>query len=169
MTAGLELVRVAYDDPAVVALVADLQRDLVVRYGGPDETPVDPGDFAPPRGVFLLGRLGRPDPLDPSPGPPVACGGWRRDGDVGEVKRVWVDPAHRRRGHARALLRGLEDEARAAGLRRLRLETGAQQPEALALYAADGWGPIPGFGHYADEPGALSFGKELADPSGTGS
>ena len=38
--------------------VADaVQAFYVERYGGVDRTPVDPAEFAPPRGIFLLGSL----------------------------------------------------------------------------------------------------------------
>lgn len=147
---GLELSVVAYDDPVVAALVEDLQRDLAVRYGAPDETPVEPAQFAPPQGLFLVGRRD---------GAAVVCGGWRRSGGTAEVKRLWVDPGHRRQGLSRAVLQALEDAARTAGVLRLRLETGDAQPEAIALYEATGWHRIPGFGHYGAE--AVCFGKEL--------
>lgn len=47
------------------------------------------------------------------------------------VKRMFVRPEHRRRGHARRLLAALEERsARAQGYRRVVLETGLEQPEA---------------------------------------
>jgi GNAT superfamily N-acetyltransferase len=153
---GLLLELARYDDPVVAALVEALQQEFVVRYGARDETPVHPDDFAPPRGVFVLAW---------AEGAPVGCGGWRRvDGELaelGEVKRMYVVPSHRRRGLSRVVLAALESSAREAGLRRLRLETGDQQPEALSLYATSGWEPVPAFGRYACEPGAAHFGKQL--------
>jgi GNAT superfamily N-acetyltransferase len=146
---------VPYDHPDATRLIERVQRDYVTRYGGEDDTPVDPAEFAPPGGLFLVCYLG---------GVPVACGGWRghRGGDrAAEVKRMYVLPLHRRQGLARALLAELERTARAAGRRRIILETGSRQPEALALYRAAGYTPVARFGRYADAPGAVHLGKVL--------
>jgi len=56
---------------------------------------------------------------------------------------LYVDPAARRRGHARALLQACADEARAHGCHRLILESGHQRAEAHRLYESFG------FEHYA--------------------
>ena len=45
-------------------------------------------------------------------------------------------------GAARRLLAALEEAARKAGLSRVRLDTNAQQPEAVALYHAAGYAEI---------------------------
>ena len=163
----------AYDDPETVRFVDALQEFYRERYGGADRTPVRPDEFAPPRGLFLLGDL--PD----EPGAAVCCGGWRRHDaasiappdagtlrpDDAEVKRMWVDPAHRRRGLARAVLAELERTARAAGCLRTVLESGDQQPEATAFYVAVGYRRIPRFGVYRDEPGSACFARELLGPA----
>lgn len=158
---------VPYDDPQCVRLVDAVQAFYVERYGGADRTPVDPAEFAPPRGLFVLGSL-------PGTGP-VCCGGWRRHdtatiddrdrevlrpGDA-EIKRMWVDPARRRRGLASAVLAELERTATAAGCRRTVLETGAAQPEALAFYRGAGYAEMRGFGVYRDEPGSICFARDL--------
>jgi GNAT superfamily N-acetyltransferase len=80
---------------------------------------------------------------------------------VGEIKRMYVAPAVRGRGVALALLRALEDHARSAGRKRLILETGDRQPEAIGLYHKAGYALIENFGHYRDEPGVASFGRGL--------
>ncbi|MCD2190284.1 GNAT family N-acetyltransferase [Actinomycetospora soli] len=171
--AGLSFAVAAYDDPASVRFIDAVQAFYRERYGGVDRTPVDPAEFAPPRGLFLLGVL-------PDVGP-VCCGGWRRltataipvaDRGVlrprdAEIKRMWVDPAHRRRGLALALLDELERTAAAAGCRRAVLETGTRQPEAEALYRRRGYRPLPNFGVHRDEPDSTCFTRDLAaDPLG---
>jgi GNAT superfamily N-acetyltransferase len=145
-----------YDHPDAVKLVAEVQQEYVVRYGDEDATPVDPAEFAPPRGLFLVAYVD---------GTPAACGGWRaHDADV-ELKRMYVNPAFRGRGLARAILAELEKTALAAGFRRVILETGQKQPEALALYRSAGYEPVPGFGYYKNAPEAVHLGKAVGCPS----
>jgi GNAT superfamily N-acetyltransferase len=149
---------VPYDDPVARTLVARVQQEYVIRYGGPDEAVVDPAEFVPPAGLFLVAEVD---------GVPAGCGAWRvhADGTV-EVKRVYVEPAYRRRGLAQGLMAELERTAAAAGHRSVVLNTGNRQPEALALYAALGYTPVAGYGVYAEAPGAVFLGKELPRPAG---
>jgi putative acetyltransferase len=65
---------------------------------------------------------------------------------------MYTRPTHRGRGVAKAVLRRLESEARAAGATVLRLETGAHQPEAIGLYERSGFRPCGVFGAYAEMP-----------------
>jgi len=151
----------AYDHPDAVALIAEVQQEYVIRYGEQDMTPVDPAEFAPPHGLFLVAYLD---------GRPVGCGGWRvhdgPDGPEAELKRMYVSPAARGRGVARAVLSELEHTAVSAGHRRIVLETGSRQPEALALYKSAGYVDVPRFGYYADAPEAVHLGKTMVeDPS----
>jgi GNAT superfamily N-acetyltransferase len=150
---------VPYDDPVAQELVGQVQQEYVVRYGGPDAAVVEPGEFAPPEGRFLVARVG---------GRPVACGGWRAiEHGIVEVKRVYVVAEHRRRGLARLVMGALEQTARRAGHAHAVLNTGPEQPEALGLYAALGYRPVPGFGVYACVPDAVFLGKEIGSAQGT--
>jgi GNAT superfamily N-acetyltransferase len=160
----VQIKQVRYDDPDASKLISEVQQEYVVRYGGPDGTPVDPAEFIPPAGLFLVGY---------TDGTPVACGGWRSHGvpaDTGaaEIKRMYVTPAARHRGLARQLLAELERTAAAAGHDRIILETGSAQPEAIALYRSSGYTPIAPFGHYAGSTGSVHLGKDLpASPPGS--
>jgi len=147
---------VGYADPVAQHLIERVQQEYVVRYGGRDEAVVDPAEFAPPLGLFLVAEVD---------GEPAACGGWRAHAaDVAELKRMYVEPAFRRRGIAGLLLAELERTAAAAGHRHLLLNSGARQPEALALYARTGYVPVAGYGVYADAPDAVFLGKDLTVP-----
>jgi putative acetyltransferase len=84
-----------------------------------------------------------------SAGVAVGCAGVALFPDLAEVKRMYVRPAARGRGAARALLARLEAEALDAGFTVLRLETGDRQPEAVRLYELAGFRPCPAFGDYA--------------------
>jgi GNAT superfamily N-acetyltransferase len=156
---GLEIRDEDYEGPSAQLLIEALQAEYVDRYGGPDATPVDAAQFAPPAGRFVVAYLD---------GEPVAMGGLRRhedgkgDGSDVEVKRMYVVPAARRRGLARLVLDALEARAGALGATRVILETGQRQPEAIRLYETSGYRRIEGFGHYRDAPMSLSFAKMLS-------
>jgi GNAT superfamily N-acetyltransferase len=152
----IEIHVVRYDSLVAQQLVADALIDLGARYGGSgDETPVEAGNFEPPDGAFLVAFRG---------GEAVGCGGWRSHGDEGEtaeLKRMYTAPAARGRGVARTVLAAVERSAREHGRKRLILECGDQQPEAIAMYQSCGYVRIENFGFYRDWPGCLSFGRPL--------
>lgn len=136
-------------------MIEDLQQVYVERYGDEDITPVDPAQFAPPHGYFVIGYLD---------GVPVACGGWRVNDEVdgaAEIKRMYVVESARGHGLSRRVLAHLEETARAAGLARIVLETGTRQPEAISLYTTSGYERIANFGVYRDHPDSRCFGKSL--------
>jgi len=134
-------------------LVMELLHDLAERYGAPDPDEPSPQDLAPPRGVFLVAW---------HDGNAVGCGGVRAHDDrVGELKRMYVRPAARRSGVARAVLTALEQRADELGYQRLILETGTEQPEAIALYVASGYQPIDPYGEHKDSPMSRCFAKDL--------
>ncbi|MEP6696135.1 MAG: GNAT family N-acetyltransferase [Pseudonocardiales bacterium] len=156
---NLEINPAALDSPEAVALDAELQQEYLIRYGGPDTTPVAPQEFTSPGGVFLVAWLD---------GEAVGCGGFRTVGDgVAEVKKMYVSPAARGRGVAKGLLAALEERAAASGCGQVVLETGSVQPEAFALYTSHGYRATPPFGIYRDSPAARHLGKSLlpAGPS----
>jgi GNAT superfamily N-acetyltransferase len=140
------------------SLVDALLADLRARYDAEDIDEPAPSDLVAPRGVFLVAY---------DDGTPVGCGGVRTHADgIGELKRMYVVPAARRRHIARRLLEQLEVHALALGYRRLRLETGVRQPEAIALYESAGYRPIPPYGHYHESPMSRCFEKALVDGAG---
>ncbi|MGH7335512.1 MAG: GNAT family N-acetyltransferase [Candidatus Rokuibacteriota bacterium] len=138
------------------ALIAALNAELSARYpeDGATHFRLDVDEVAPGRGAFLVAHVD---------GEAVGCGAIRRlDGDMAEIKRMYVRPAARGRGVGGALLAALESEAHRLGVTRLVLETGERQPEALALYRGAGFVVIPAFGEYVDSPLSVCMGKELA-------
>jgi GNAT superfamily N-acetyltransferase len=147
--------------PADASPAADLVAAMVAEMAtiyGPIDRPgmpsATPADFAPPHGTFLVG-------FDDS-GSPVCAGGVKRlDDETAEIKRMYVVPTARGRGHARVLLGALEAAARDLGYRVARLDTGPQQPHAQAMYESAGYGPI---GNFNANPVASYWGeKRLAD------
>jgi GNAT superfamily N-acetyltransferase len=158
----MRIVRVRYDHPDAMKLNDAVQLEYAERYGDEgDVTPLDPGMFEPPHGLYLMAY----DEEDR----PVASGGWRAqhsnaegyaDGDA-EIKRMFVVREARGRGLARRILAELEDDARAAGRTRMVLETGTQQPEAIELYVSSGYSPAAKFGLYRFEPASRCYAKPL--------
>jgi GNAT superfamily N-acetyltransferase len=162
--------RVPITHPDAALLVEEVQEEYVLRYGGRDETPIEPTYFEDPMGAFFVGYLAED---------PVATGAWRRRADVevagtrltAEVKRMYVVPRARRLGLARAMLAHLEDTARAAGAEAMVLETGIRQPEALTLYESSGYTHVRGFGFYKDAPLSRCLARSLvvSTPQGSSS
>ena len=130
--------------PLVAAQETEVMARYVVNDAGPGlstDTPV------------LLARLG---------GRAVGCVALvRLDDEVGEVKRMYVDPSVRGHRIGRLLLNGVEELAVELGYQVLRLETGTQQPEALRLYASAGWSRIACYGYFKDDPTTICFEKPL--------
>ena len=85
-------------------------------------------------------------------GEAAGCAGVALCGDYAEVKRMYTREAARGRGLAKALLARIEREARGAGKRILRLETGVDQAAAIGLYERWGFRRRGPFGPYADLP-----------------
>jgi len=119
-----------------------LQVDLCFQ-GFEQELSSLPGAYAPPRGRLLL--AGAPEgafgcialrPLDGGGGAALTERGERF---VGEVKRLYVQPAHRREGWGERLVRAVVEEARAIGYRELKLDTLERMSAARALYADIGF------------------------------
>jgi GNAT superfamily N-acetyltransferase len=168
---GVEVRPEPYAGPIARSLVAALIVDIEERYAG-DEEPEDPeaewalgvDDVTPPRGVFLVAHLD---------GRPVGCGALRPLAEAGagvaEIKRMYTAPSARRRGVSRAVLASLESEAARFGYRRLQLQTGLRQPEAMALYGASGYRRIPNFGTWAASELTACFAKDLPRDSAAAS
>jgi GNAT superfamily N-acetyltransferase len=157
-----------YDAPDAVALEAELMADLDDRYAADGAGDGDHPELValhrvlveqvtPPHGAFVVARVD---------GAAAACGAVRRliggPPDVGEIKRMYTRPAARRRGLSRVVLDRLEAEAAALGYRRVQLETGLRQPEAIALYETAGYHRIPSFGQYEGDELSVCFAKDLA-------
>ena len=148
------LVPVPFDDPRAVALLAAFDAEMQARYPGSEPSHGEAGDFTGPVGVVLVGLS--------DDGAPVACGGLRPHAPgEGELKKLFVSSAARGTGLGRGLVRALTEHGRAAGLQRLVLQTGVEQPEAMALYESEGWTPVPVYGQYADDPRCRCYALSL--------
>lgn len=141
-------------DPAR-SLVEGMRAEIAEIYAGvvldgPKMPKAGPRELGPPGGVFLVGF--DPDGV-------VVCGGGVKDlGDGAcEIKRMYVVPDARRKGHARELLVALEDAARELGYEIARLDTGPRQPSSERMYREAGYKPIHNFN---GNPVASFFGEK---------
>lgn len=150
----VELRETAYDHSDALRLTELVLALYVERYGGEGDTaPVDAEHFHAPDGYFIAAYID-----DEA----VGMGGWRRHGaGEAEIKRMFVRPEFQGKGIARMILAHLEETAAKAGFTRFVLETGLEQPEAIALYRSAGYEDIPAFGFYADDPLSVHLGKRL--------
>ena len=96
---------------------------------------------------------------------PVAMGAIKRiDATHAEIKSMHVLIEQRGRGLSRQLLNHLMAQAKAGGIERLSLETGAQPmfAPARALYAKAGFTECPPFEGYTLDPNSIYMTRTLA-------
>lgn len=94
----------------------------------------------------------------------LGCGALKRlDARHGELKSMRSAADRRRQGIGRQMLVFIVGEARAMGLQRLSLETGAMPffAPARALYAAHGFEPCAPFGDYRADPNSVFMTRVL--------
>ena len=149
--------RTAADIAAARRLMADYAAGLGVDLsfqGFEAELAGLPGAYAPPGGGLLLARG--------DDGTALGCVAFRPGPQPGsaEMKRLYVVPAGRGRALGRRLALAVIDAARAAGYRRMVLDTLAGMDPAQGLYAALGFAGVPAY--YANPlPGARFLARAL--------
>jgi GNAT superfamily N-acetyltransferase len=91
---------------------------------------------------------------------PIGCGALREySEDTMEVKRMYVLPNRRGQGIASTILKELECWAIELNYKKCLLETGKNQPEAIAFYKKNGYKIIPNFGQYENAKNSVCFDK----------
>jgi putative acetyltransferase len=137
-------IEIRREDPRtedVTKLIRDLDDMFHRLYPAESNHLVDIETLAAPDIHFFVARRA---------GEALGCGAlWHRDPAYGEIKRIYVRPEARGLKLSKLILAALEDNARAHGLKAMKLETGTLQPEALGLFANAGFTPC---GPYADYP-----------------
>lgn len=141
--------------PVVQRLISALNAELEARYPeeGANFFRLDPEEVAEGRGAFLVAYL---------EDKPVGCGAVRMiEPAVAEIKRMYVDPEVRGRRVGRQILLALEAQAIQLGAKRIVLETGPRQPDAIAMYAHAGFYEIPLYGEYIGSLFSVCMAKDL--------
>ena len=144
--------RTTAKDPDFVALVAALDAELAVRDGD------DHAFYAQFNTIDLIKHA----VVLYADNRPVACGAIKQyTEDTVEIKRMYTIPAYRGKGLAKRILGELEQWAGELQYRRCILETGVNQPEAIALYHRTGYTRIPNYGQYTGVEASLCFEKRI--------
>lgn len=156
VTTGVSAIRLSLESPRTpdaVALIEELDRYLKALYPAESNHLLDVDALDRPNVLFCVVR---------DEGRAVGCGAavLMPEG-YAELKRMFILPSHRGRKLGAQILAFLEAEIVARGVTVARLETGVDQPEALALYERRGYRPIPPFGDYWDDPLSVFYEKSL--------
>lgn len=142
-------------DPLLRALISRLDEELFERYPEDAVFTLDLDDPVMDEVTFVIAEV---------EGEPIGCGAIRPLNEEHiELKRFYVDRRFRQRGVASRMLAYLEERALQRGYRKLRLETGEAQPEAIALYRKFGYAPIDRYGEYVDCELSLCFEKTIGE------
>jgi len=138
----------------VIALIRQSDALMSALYPAESNHLVDIDSLARPHvHVFVARERGRA----------LGCGAFvPGENGQAEMKRVFVDPAARGKGVARAIMEVLEREAAKLGVTLMQLETGIRQSEAIALYRKFGYVERGPFGVYRPDPLSLFMEKQLA-------
>jgi len=80
-----------------------------------------------------------------------------------ELKRMYVEPAARGSGAAKALLRAADALARELGAAQIYLETGLRQPEAMRFYEREGFTEIPRYPPRVDMDLSVTYARQVGD------
>lgn len=151
----LSIERAAADSDESKQLMVDLCREVDVIYDNCRPTTPE---------IVGMDALGAAFVIARKSGKPIGCVALRPlSAEVAEVKRMYVQPADRKTGVARALMEKLEEIAREGRFREIWLETGLGQPAAIGLYESLGYERIPGFGDYQHDPVSVCYGKRLLE------
>jgi GNAT superfamily N-acetyltransferase len=151
----IEFRREELSAPVVRKLISALNAELEARYPeeGANFFRLEPEEVAEGRGAFLVAYLA---------GTPVGCGAVRTiEPGLAEIKRMYVDPTIRGRSVGRQIVDALEAQARQLGAKRIVLETGPRQPDAIAMYEHAGFDEIPLYGEYIGSLFSVCMAKNL--------
>jgi GNAT superfamily N-acetyltransferase len=135
-------------------LIGELSEDIARRYDFSDDGSGDfqPRDAAGKNAVFLVASFHNEL---------AGCGALRPlfENEIAEIKRMYVRPAFRGKGIAKKILCELEKEAARMRYKKIWLETGDGQPEAIRLYKKAGYSKIPNYGIYKENQHSNCFEK----------
>ncbi|MNU67975.1 putative phosphinothricin acetyltransferase YwnH [compost metagenome] len=151
----LSIEQVSSTDSRLHTLIEELDCELRLRYPGEPIFGIDFSDPAVKSITFVIALWN---------GKPVGCGATRPlNQEVTELKRFYVKEEYRGRGIASSMLEKLEQHACKGGYLGIRLQTGINQPEAIALYEKYGYERISTFGEYTQTEVSVCYEKPIVE------
>lgn len=141
------------NQPEVIQLIEELDAYQKPLYPAESHHGIDMDALSQPNVLFAVIRN--------DDGLAIGCGAVVLEPEYGELKRMFIGPAHRGQGLSKRLLAFLEDQARAKGYTVFALETGIYQPQALGLYERSGYTRCAPFGIYKPDPMSVFMMKTL--------
>lgn len=142
------------DQPDIQALIDKLDRYQRALYPEESNHLVDLGTIPASALIMLAIRDGR--------GQAIGCGAVLLSADgSGEIKRVFIDSAHRGQLLGEKLLSALETVSLERGCHTLQLETGIHQQAAIRLYQRCGYQACAAFAPYGPDPLSVFMTKLL--------
>ena len=142
------------DQPDILALIEALDAYQGALYPAESNYHLSVEALKAPNVLFAVAR--------DDDGVAIGCGAVVLFDDYGELKRMFVPPAQRGRGIAKAIITLLEANAVQRNCVLLRLETGIHQPEAHGLYARAGYERRGPYGDYPNDPLSVFMEKTIA-------
>ena len=150
---NLQMKAVCPDDKDLMALINELDEELLTRYPKEGIFVLDFNHSKINTATFVVAYSGNI---------PVGCGAiLPMCRECVELKRFFVRNTHRGKGIASGILLLLESEARKQGYGIIKLETGPNQPESLSLYKKFGFYEIEKFGEYINSKYSICLEKKL--------
>lgn len=146
------ILRTAAENPDFIALVKLLDADLAIRDGEDHAFYNQFNKIDQIKYAIVVYRAGQA----------VACGAIKEYApNTVEIKRMYTAPAHRGKGLASRILKELEQWAAELSYEKCILETGINQPEAIALYKKTGYTVTSNYGQYVGVATSVCFAKQL--------
>lgn len=88
----------------------------------------------------------------------IACGCFKKySADVAELKRIFVKDNYRGKGIAAQIVKNALKLAKTYNYKKMILQTGSKQPEAMNLYSTLGFKRVENYGHYKDDDNSVCY------------
>lgn len=148
----IAFIRTNYSNPDFHKLIVELDKEYVVRY------PFLENVFSPFNRMSENAHV----IMVYDHTTPVACGAFRPVDEMTiEIKRMYTIPSYRNQGIGKRILNQLEKWAMREGFSISKLETGINQPEAIAAYEKSGYKRIANFAPYEQVKESICYMKKL--------
>lgn len=151
-TVMLTLIKTTSENPDFTNLVKLLDADLKIRDGEDHEFYAQINQTAILNNVLVYYQNEMA----------LGCGAFREINEkTVEIKRMFVNPEFRGKGIASSILKALEQWASELSYSQTILETGINQPEAIALYKKMGYSITENYGLYIGVENSVCMRKDL--------